>query len=97
MIVNKESEIANSKSSVIKPKNCNYMAIDQAYRKICIKTYTNPNLLFLTALKSEHINIYLDNFSFKEIVVINKIIGNFYNFKSLTLSPSDPNSIIFLI
>jgi hypothetical protein len=69
--------------------NKNYIeAIDQ-YKKLCVKTSANPQQGFIATLKGENLNIYLDNYSVRDIHVINKIIGVFFYFKQIFLSPFD--------
>ena len=49
-----------------------------------------PNPLFISQLKTETLNIYLDNFKLNDISVINKILSKYTFTKNLSLSPGDP-------
>lgn len=68
-----------------------YLKAIEEYRKLCLKTYSTPNQTFATILKSEQLNIFLDNYSLQEILVMNKLIGKYFYFKHIVLSPFDPN------
>ena len=67
----------------------NQLAIEDT-KKYYQKYYENPNPLFISQLKTETLNVYLSNFKFNDIIVINKILYKYYFFKNLTLAPSDP-------
>jgi len=66
-------------------------AIEQ-YKKLCLKSYSGHNNSILNLLKQENLNLYLDNYSSKEISILNKIIGENFYFKQILLAPSDLNS-----
>ena len=68
----------------------NQLAIEET-KKLYQKYYENPNPLFISQLKTETINLYLSNFKYNDIIVINKILNKYYFFKYLTLAPEDPN------
>jgi hypothetical protein len=70
-----------------KNKECSE-AIDR-YKKICVKISANPHQGFISTLKGENLNIYLDNYNVRDIHVINKVIGGFFYFKQIFLSPFD--------
>ena len=59
-------------------------------QKNYIKNNENPKSCFLSQLKAETMNIFLDNYNFNDISVINKILSKYYFFKYLTLAPYDP-------
>ena len=67
----------------------NQLAIEDT-KKYYQKYYENPNPLFISQLKTETLNVFLSNFKFNDIIVINKILNKYYFFKYLTLAPSDP-------
>jgi hypothetical protein len=69
-----------------------YLQAMEDYRKLCLKTYSAPNNNFITTLKQESLNMYLDSYNLKEINVINKIIGEYHYFKQIILAPYDIHS-----
>jgi len=87
------SKIGSNKS--LKSSKAYIQAID-SYKKICMKTYTNASSMALNSLKNENLAIYLDQFPVKEVFVLSKIISKYFYFKSLSIAPNDPNSIIYL-
>lgn len=94
-----ESSMKNKKPSsllTINRKNQTkiYHQALEDYRKLCLKTYSSPNPVFASILKSEIMTIYLSQFNLKEIHCINRIIGKYQYFKEMILAPYDPSSII---
>ena len=83
----KTAKISNKKSP--KALTLNQLAIEET-KKLYQKYYEPPNPLFISQLKTDTINIYLSNFKFNDIVVINKILDKYKYTKHLTLSPIDP-------
>jgi len=71
-------------------------AID-TYKKICVKISANPQQGFISTLKGENLNIYLNNYNVRDIHVINKIIGGFFYFKQIFLSPFDARGNAYII
>lgn len=67
----------------------NQLAIEDT-KKLYQKYYESPNPLLLSQLKTETINIFLSNFKFNDIIVINRILNKYFFFKYLTLAPYDP-------
>ena len=67
----------------------NQLAIDDT-KKLYQKYYENPNPLFLSQLKTQTLNIFLDNYKFNDITVITRILNKFFFFKFITLAPYDP-------
>jgi hypothetical protein len=76
------------------PSNKPYLEAIEDYKKLCLKTYATQNSSFLSTLKQESLNIYLDSYNLKDINAINKIIGNYFYFKQIVLAPYDLNSKI---
>ena len=68
-----------------------YLKAIEEYRKLCLKTYSTPNQTFANILKSDQLNIFLDTYTLQEILVMNKLIGKYFYFKHIVLSPFDPN------
>ncbi len=66
------------------------LAIEET-KKLYQKYYSNPNPLFMNQLKSNRFNIYLTNFNFNDISVINKILAKHFLFENMTLASFDPN------
>jgi hypothetical protein len=62
------------------------------YQKLCLKLYYTPNSIFLSAIKQENLKLYLDQYTLKDMNLINKTVGKFLYFKSITISARDPNS-----
>ena len=83
----KTAKISNKKSP--KVLTLNQLAIEET-KKLYQKYYEPPNPLFISQLKTDTINIYLSNFKFNDIAVINKILDKYKYAKHLTLSPIDP-------
>ena len=50
----------------------------------------SPNPLLLSQLKTESLNIFLSNYNFNDISVINRILKKYTFFKNINLSQSDP-------
>ncbi len=67
----------------------NQLAIEDT-KKLYQKYYESPNPFLLSQLKTETINIFLSNFKFNDIIVINRILNKYFFFKYLTLAPYDP-------
>ena len=67
----------------------NQLAIDDT-KKLYQKYYENPNPLFLSQLKTQTLNIFLDNYKFNDITVITRILNKYFFFKFITLAPYDP-------
>ena len=91
---NNKSKTARSKTSSnfyrkTKKLTENQLAIEET-KKLYQKYYENPNPLFLSQLKTETINVYLSNFKYNDILVINKILNKYFFFKYLSLAPEDP-------
>ena len=64
-------------------------AIDDT-KKYYQKYYSNPNLYFISQLKTETINIFLSNYKFNDIVVISRILNKYNYFETINLAPNDP-------
>ena len=67
----------------------NQLAIEET-KKLYQKYYESPNSMLLSQLKTETINIFLDNYKFNDITVITKLLNKYFYFKYLTLAPYDP-------
>ena len=67
----------------------NQLAIEET-KKLYQKYYESPNTMLLSQLKTETLNIFLDNYKFNDITVIAKILNKYFYFKYLTLAPYDP-------
>ena len=80
---------SSSSSSLKRAQQQPYLKAVEAYRKLCIKSYTTPNPSFIALLKTGNLNIFLDNYTLKDIININKIISKHYIFKQIILSPFD--------
>jgi hypothetical protein len=65
------------------------LAIEET-KKLYQKYYESPNTMLLSQLKTETINIFLDNYKFNDITVITKLLNKYFYFKYLTLAPYDP-------
>lgn len=65
------------------------------YRKYCQKACVTPSNSFIQQIKHENINLFLDQFTIKEIPFIAKVFNCFNYFKGITLSSSDPASKYF--
>ena len=57
----------------------NQLAIDDT-KKLYQKYYENPNPLFLSQLKTQTLNIFLDNYKFNDITVITRILNKYFFF-----------------
>ena len=55
----------------------NQLAIEET-KKLYQKYYENPKPFFLSQLKTDILNIFLDNYNFSDITVINKILSKYY-------------------
>ena len=89
-----KSQTARSKTSdtfyrKTKKLTENQMAIEDT-KKLYQKYYENPNPLFLSQLKTQSINIFLDNYKFNDITVMTRILNKYFYFKYLVLAPYDP-------
>ena len=62
------------------------------YQKLCLKLYYTPNSTFLNSIKQENLKLYLDQYNLKDMNLINKTLGKFFYFKSITVSSKDPLS-----
>ena len=67
----------------------NQMAIEET-KKLYQKYYENPNPILISQLKTEILNLFLCNFKYNDITVINKILSKYFYFKYITLGPCDP-------
>ena len=67
----------------------NQLAIEET-KKLYQKYYENPNPLFISQLKTENLNIYLNNYKFNDMTVMCKILNKYKFFRSITLAPFDP-------
>ena len=87
------SAVGIKSSQVIKGNsNKPYLEAVEQYKKLCTKTTLGVNNNFLTTLKQESLNLFLENYSLKEIGILNKIIGGYYYFKQVVLAPADVHS-----
>ena len=68
-------------------------ALEQ-YKKLCLKSYSGQNNSILNLIKQENLNLYLENYSLKEIIILNKIIGENFYFKQIIIAPFDIHSKI---
>ena len=89
-----KSQTARSKTSdtfyrKTKKLTENQMAIEDT-KKLYQKYYENPNPLLLSQLKTQSINIFLDNYKFNDITVMTRILNKYFYFKYLVLAPYDP-------
>ena len=89
-----KSQTARSKTSdtfyrKTKKLTENQLAIEDT-KKLYQKYYENPNPLFLSQLKTQSINIFLDNYKFNDITVMTRILNKYFYFKYLVLAPYDP-------
>ena len=67
----------------------NQLAIEET-KKLYQKYYESPTTMLLSQLKTETLNIFLDNYKFNDITVIAKLLNKYFYFKYLTLAPYDP-------
>ena len=86
---NKKLINSSSSSSSKRIQQQPFLKAVEAYRKLCVKSYSTPNQSFITLLKTGNLNIFLDNYTLKDILNINKIISKHYIFKQIILSPFD--------
>ena len=91
---NTKSKTARSKTSTnFYKKNKkiteNQLAIEDT-KKLYQKYYESPSTNLLSQLKTETLNIFLDNFKFNDITVITRLLNKYFFFKYLTLAPYDP-------
>ena len=91
---NTKSKTARSKTSTnFYKKNKkiteNQLAIEDT-KKLYQKYYESPSTILLSQLKTETLNIFLDNFKFNDITVITRLLNKYFFFKYLTLAPYDP-------
>lgn len=81
----------------IKKKNVSEnLKVIEDYKKICYKHLLNPNEIFLEQLSKNQINIYIDNYTLKEINVISKLLENHFSFKHIRLGNKNPNKKEFI-
>ena len=82
---------SSTSKSRAKNKNINkpYQEAIDRYKKLCVKSFINAQETFITTLKGEILNLFLDNYRLKDIQVINKIVGTFFYFRQIYLSPFD--------
>ena len=78
-----------NKSKIINPNSVD--AID-FYQKLCLRSYSTPNPSFINLLKGETLNLYLDNYTIKEINSLSKTLDRFCYFKTICLTRSEPSS-----
>lgn len=62
------------------------------YQKLCLKLYYTPNTTFVSSIKLENLKLYLDQYTLKDMNLINKTVAKFHYFRSITISSRDPNS-----
>ena len=72
-------------------KKPEYTEAVEEVKKLYQKYYASPNPLLMSQIKTTKLNIFLNNFNFNDICVINKILNKYFYFEYLTLSPYDPN------
>lgn len=72
-----------------KNNNIQYQEAIKKYKNLCKKSFTNPQQTFIITLKGEILNLFIDNFRLKDVQIINKIVGAFFYFKHIYLSPFD--------
>ena len=86
---NKKLISSSSSSSSKRIQQKPFLKAVEAYRKLCVKSYSTPNQSFISLLKTGNLNFFLDNYTLKDILNINKIISKHYIFKQIILSPFD--------
>ena len=62
------------------------------YRKLCNNGYNSTNNSLIIQLKSDQLNLYLDNYSLNDIKNISKILKNFKYFQHIFLTLKNSNS-----
>ena len=67
----------------------NQKAIED-YKKICAKTYASPSTQIISQLRSDTLNLFLENFELKGINAIVKILNKYTYFLHIKLGPYDP-------
>lgn len=62
-------------------------------RKLYLKYYISPSNTFISQLKTEELKLHLNNYSFSDIQIINKILAKYFYFGYIELAPYDPTKI----
>ena len=83
--INQEIEVSEDLSKLMK-KCVEY------YRKLCNNGYNSTNNSLIIQLKSDQLNLYLDNYSLNDIKNISKILKKFKYFQHIFLSLKNSNS-----
>jgi len=90
-----ESQIENKEKGKIQIQQEKQEAIE-FYTRLCLKTHSTPNNVFLNVLKGDKMNIYLEKLNTKEIGAVAKTLDKFAYFKAIHLSLTEPSSISLL-
>ena len=83
------NENQNNLEQIIEPPIDSKKAIED-YKKICAKTYASPSTQIISQLRSDTLNLFLENFELKGINAIVKILNKYTYFLHIKLGPYDP-------
>lgn len=72
------------------PKNNKKLSwnVLEEYKKLCLKSYVEPNPSLIAILKNENLILNPD-FTLKEIIIINKLIGKYLNYKTISVETNE--------
>jgi hypothetical protein len=68
-------------------KRINWDVIEE-YKKLCLKSYVEPNTNLIAILKNENLVLNPD-YSLKEIIIVNKMIGKYLNYKTISVETNE--------
>ena len=91
-IIPKKYKSANSltkRSKTYDKKNKNTSAIEEC-KKLYSKYYSYPPNSLLKQFNNKYLKLFFDNSSINDIIILSKVLSEFYFLQSIQISPNDP-------
>ena len=85
----KSTKTLTKRSKTYDKKNVKTSAIEEC-KKLYSKYYSYPSNSLLKQFKDKYLKLFFDNSSINDIIILSKVLSEFYFLQSIQISPHDP-------
>ena len=85
----KSTKSLTKRSKTYDKKNVKTSAIEEC-KKLYSKYYSYPSNSLLKQFKDKYLKLFFDNSSINDIIILSKVLSEFYFLQSIQISPHDP-------